>query len=206
MKRTRVKVCGITSIEDANFAADIGVDAIGLVFYSKSPRYVDPLTASKIAVAVGPFVAVVALFVNESADQVKRIINLVHPDVIQFHGDEDEAYCNQFSRPYIKALRMHDNIDINKSVSSYPSALGFLFDSWSKDKYGGTGDIFDWGRLIELKGQQIILAGGLNPDNIKDAISTIKPYALDVSGGVEISPGVKSNELMQLFVDRCTMN
>ena len=101
---------------------------------------------------------------------------------------------------------MHDNIDINKSVSSYPSALGFLFDSWSKDKYGGTGDIFDWGRLIKLKGQQIILAGGLNPDNIKDAISTIKPYALDVSGGVEISPGVKSNELMQLFVDRCSMD
>ena len=170
MKRTRVKVCGITSIEDATLAADIGVDAIGLVFYSKSPRYVDPLIASKIAVAVGPFVSVVALFVNEPADQVKKIINLVQPDVLQFHGDEDEAYCIQFSRPYIKALRMQDDIDINKSISDYPSALGFLFDTWSKDKYGGTGKIFDWARLSELNGQQVILAGGLNPENIDDAI------------------------------------
>ena len=205
MKRTRVKVCGITSIEDATLAADIGVDAIGLVFYSKSPRYVDPLIASKIAVAVGPFVSVVALFVNEPADQVKKIINLVQPDVLQFHGDEDEAYCIQFSRPYIKALRMQDDIDINKSISDYPSALGFLFDTWSKDKYGGTGKVFDWARLSELNGQQVILAGGLNPENIDDAIETVNPYALDVSGGVEISPGVKSSKLMQIFVDKCSV-
>lgn len=205
MKRTRVKVCGITRLEDAVSAANMGVDAIGLVFYSKSPRYVEPLVAAKIASAVGPFVSTVGLFVNESSDQVKKIINLVSPDVLQFHGDEDEAYCNQFPRPYIKAFRMHEGLDINDSISKYPTALGFLFDSWSKDKYGGTGEIFDWKRLSSLRGRSIILAGGLNPDNIHNAMSILQPYALDVSGGVEKSPGIKSSKLMQLFIDRCSL-
>ena len=203
MKRTRVKVCGITNIKDAICASGAGVDAIGLVFYKESPRYVEPLLASKISTAAGPSVSIVALFVNESADQVKQIVDLVRPDVLQFHGDEDEAYCSQFSRPYIKAFRMHQNIILNNSIESYPSALGFLFDAWSEDKYGGNGNIFDWDRLKELKNQQIILAGGLNPENVSEAILTLKPYALDVSGGVESSPGVKSTKLMELFVEKC---
>ncbi|MFT7267704.1 MAG: phosphoribosylanthranilate isomerase, partial [Porticoccus sp.] len=114
------------------------------------------------------------------------------------------AYCNQFSRPYIKAIRMHHDLNPNESILEYSSARGFLFDSWSDGKYGGTGEIFDWNRLASLRGRPIILAGGLNPDNIDRAVSTLKPYALDVSGGVEASPGIKSSKLVQLFVDRCS--
>jgi len=204
VNRTRVKVCGITRLEDATMAANLGVDAIGLVFYSESPRVIEIEAAAVIATAVGPFVSVVGLFVNASVKQVKETIGSVELDVLQFHGDEDEVYCNQFSKPYIKAIRMHHDLSPNKSIAEYPSARGFLFDSWSKDKYGGTGKIFDWSRLASLRGRPIILAGGLNPDNIDKAISTLKPYALDVSGGVEVSPGIKSPKLVQLFVDRCS--
>jgi len=185
-------------------AANLGVDAIGLVFYSKSPRFVEIDTAAAIAAAVGPFVSVVGLFVNASVEQVKETINSVDLDILQFHGDEDEAYCNQFSKPYIKAIRMHHDLNPNESILEYPSARGFLFDSWSEGKYGGTGEIFDWSRLTSLRGRPIILAGGLNPGNIDRAVSILKPYALDVSGGVEASPGIKSSKLVQLFVDRCS--
>ena len=204
MNRTRVKVCGITRLEDATMAVNLGVDAIGLVFYSASPRFVEIDAAAVIAAAAGPFVSVVGLFVNASVEQVKETISLVDLDILQFHGDEDEAYCNQFSRPYIKAIRMHHDLNPNESILEYPSARGFLFDSWSQDKYGGTGEIFDWNRLASLRGRPIILAGGLSPDNIDRAVSTLKPYALDVSGGVEAAPGIKSSKLVQLFVDRCS--
>ena len=205
VNRARVKICGITRLEDAISAANLGVDAIGLVFYAESTRFVKLSLAAEIAATVGPFVSVVGLFVNAPVHEVNEAITSVGLDILQFHGDEDEAYCSQFSKPYIKAIRMHHDLNINESISKYPSARGFLFDSWAEDKYGGTGKVFDWARLTSLKGRPIILAGGLNPDNARKAISALNPYALDVSGGVEESPGIKSSRLMEQFVNRCSV-
>ncbi len=209
--RTRVKICGITREEDAKAAVESGADAIGLVFYSKSPRYVDLTSAHKIACAVGPFVTVVGLFVNASIDQVNEVVDAVGLDLLQFHGDEDEAYCAQFRKPYIKAIRMSPGLDVKDVIADYPSAQGFLFDAWNKDKYGGTGETFEWQRLSILGDPAAgdipyILAGGLNPDNIEEAVATARPYAVDVSGGVEESPGIKSSELIQQFIDGANIN
>lgn len=204
--RTRVKICGITREEDAKAAVESGADAIGLVFYSKSPRYVDLISAHKIACAVGPFVTVVGLFVNASVDQVNKVVDSVGLDLLQFHGDEDEAYCTQFHKPYIKAIRMSPGLDVKDVIASYPSARGFLFDAWNKDKYGGTGETFEWQRLSELDETPYILAGGLNPNNIGEAVAAARPYAVDVSGGVEASPGIKSSELIQQFIDGANIN
>ena len=204
--RIRVKICGITREEDAKAAVESGADAIGLVFYSKSPRYVDLTSAHKIACAVGPFVTVVGLFVNASIDQVNEVIDAVELDLLQFHGDEDEAYCAQFHMPYIKAIRMYPGLDVTDVMADYPSARGFLFDAWNKDKYGGTGETFEWQRLSGLDETPYILAGGLNPDNIGEAVATARPYAVDVSGGVEVSPGIKSSELIQQFIDGVNVN
>jgi len=204
--RIRVKICGITREEDAKAAVESGADAIGLVFYSKSPRYVDLTSAHKIVCAVGPFVTVVGLFVNASIDQVNEVIDAVGLDLLQFHGDEDEAYCAQFHKPYIKAIRMSPGLDVKDVMADYPSARGFLFDAWNKDKYGGTGETFEWQRLSGLDEIPYVLAGGLNPDNIGEAVATARPYAVDVSGGVEVSPGVKSSELIQQFIDGVNVN
>lgn len=202
MNRTRVKICGITRVEDARVAVASGADAIGLVFYPKSPRYVGLPLAHEIASGVGPFVTVVGLFVNASVEQVNTALDAVGLDLLQFHGDEDEAYCAQFKRPYIKAIRMSPGLDVQQVIDSYPSARGFLFDAWNKDKYGGTGETFEWQRLAGLDGIEFILAGGLNPGNIDEAVATVKPYAVDVSGGVEESPGIKSSLLIQQFINR----
>jgi len=202
VNRTRVKICGITRVEDARVAVASGADAIGLVFYPKSPRYVELPLAHEIARTVGPFVTVVGLFVNASVEQVNTALDAVGLDLLQFHGDEDEAFCAQFKRPYIKAIRMSPGLDVQQVIDSYPSARGFLFDAWNKDKYGGTGETFEWQRLAGLDGIDFILAGGLNPGNIDEAIATVKPYAVDVSGGVEESPGIKSSLLIQQFINR----
>jgi len=202
VNRTRVKICGITRVEDARVAVASGADAIGLVFYPKSPRYVELSLAHEIARTVGPFVTVVGLFVNASVEQVNTALDAVGLDLLQFHGDEDEAFCAQFKRPYIKAIRMSPGLDVQQVIDSYPSARGFLFDAWNKDKYGGTGETFEWQRLAGLDGIDFILAGGLNPGNIDEAIATVKPYAVDVSGGVEESPGIKSSLLIQQFINR----
>ncbi len=207
MNRTRVKICGITRVEDARAAIDSGADALGLVFYSKSPRYVELSVAANIARTIGPFVTIVGLFVNADAAQVRETVKTVGLDLLQFHGDEDEAYCAQFGMPYIKAIRMSPGLDIKEVVAKYPSARGFLFDAWNKDKYGGTGETFEWQRLSRLKESadrdiSFILAGGLTPENIGQAVAEVKPYAIDVSGGVEQSPGIKSPELIQQFIDR----
>lgn len=207
MNRTRVKICGITRVEDARAAIDSGADALGLVFYSKSPRYVELSVAANIARTIGPFVTIVGLFVNAEAAQVREAVKTVGLDLLQFHGDEDEAYCAQFDMPYIKAIRMSPELDVKEVVTKYPSARGFLFDAWNKDKYGGTGETFEWQRLSSLKGSAdtdipFILAGGLTPENVDQAVAAVKPYAIDVSGGVEQSPGIKSPELIQQFIDR----
>lgn len=207
MNRTRVKICGITRVEDARAAIDSGADALGLVFYSKSPRYVELSVAANIARTIGPFVTIVGLFVNAGEAQVREAVKTVGLDMLQFHGDEDEVYCAQFERPYIKAIRMSPELDVKEVMTKYPSARGFLFDAWNKDKYGGTGETFEWDRLSILKESvdtdiPFILAGGLTPENVDQAVAAVKPYAIDVSGGVELSPGIKSPELIQQFIDR----
>lgn len=207
MNRTRVKICGITRVEDACAAIDSGADALGLVFCSKSPRYVELSVAANIARTIGPFVTIVGLFVNAGEAQVREAVKTVGLDMLQFHGDEDEVYCAQFEKPYIKAIRMSPELDVKEVMTKYPSARGFLFDAWNKDKYGGTGETFEWDRLSILKESvdtdiPFILAGGLTPENVDQAVAAVKPYAIDVSGGVELSPGIKSPELIQQFIDR----
>lgn len=202
MKRTRVKVCGITRPEDARDAAAAGVDAIGLVFYSKSPRFVRLSDAAVISAEVGPFVTTVGLFVNALPEQVTEILERVGLQLLQFHGDEDDEYCRQFGRPFIKAIRMAPGLDLSDEIARFPSASGFLFDAWHKDKYGGTGETFEWQRLPTDSAFPIILAGGLNPGNVADAISQVHPYAVDVSGGVETAPGIKSARLIEQFIAR----
>lgn len=210
MNSTRVKICGITRVEDARAAVDAGADAIGLVFYPKSSRYIEPSSAVNIARAAGPFVTVVGLFVNASAEEVTSTMSEVDLDLLQFHGDEDAAYCEQFGRPYLKALRMKPGLDVAEVMSQYPSASGFLFDAWNKEKYGGTGETFDWDRLSRVNdgpcssNSALILAGGLTPDNVAEAVAVTKPYAVDVSGGVELSPGIKSEQLIKQFINRAT--
>jgi len=207
VNRTRVKICGITRVEDACAAIDSGADALGLVFCSKSPRYVELSVAANIARTIGPFVTIVGLFVNAGEAQVREAVKTVGLDMLQFHGDEDEVYCAQFEKPYIKAIRMSPELDVKEVMTKYPSARGFLFDAWNKDKYGGTGETFEWDRLSILKESvdtdiPFILAGGLIPENVDQAVAAVKPYAIDVSGGVELSPGIKSPELIQQFIDR----
>lgn len=203
MGATRVKICGITSAADARSAATAGADAIGLVFYEQSPRVVTIGQAVKIANAVGPYVTVVGLFVNASPKRVFDVLQQVPLHVLQFHGDENEEYCQQFNRPWYKAIRMHPDLDPIAEMAQYPSATTYLCDAWRADKYGGTGIVFDWRRLLDVSAQantRIILAGGLNPDNVAAAVKQVVPYAVDVSGGVESAPGIKDPAMIERFI------
>lgn len=198
--KTKVKICGITCLEDAQAAVAAGADAIGLVFYPPSSRYVTPETAAEIVAGLGPFVTTVGLFVNENSTVVKKILALTGLQLLQFHGDESAQYCGQFDRPYIKALRMSPDLDPVIAMSAYPQASGFLFDAWRADQFGGTGITFDWQRMANLSGKNLILAGGLNPDNVASAVQIVAPYAVDVSGGVELLPGKKDHRALKAFI------
>jgi len=200
MSYTRVKICGITRVEDARAAADAGADAIGLVFYQRSPRHVSVDDARAIAAAVGPFVTTVALFVNPEPSQVEEVVHRVRPGLLQFHGDEDGDFCDRFGQPWIKAIRMKPDGDPVAEMAKFPGASGFLFDAWSPDTYGGTGTTFDWKRIADLDGFPLILAGGLTPDNVGEAVRLLSPYAVDVSGGVEAARGVKDAGKVGRFV------
>ena len=200
MSPVRVKICGITRVEDAEAALACGADAIGLVFYDKSPRFVDISTARRIAKAVGPFVSVVGLFVNSKPIEVTTTAEQVGLDILQFHGDEEEAYCQQFNKPYLKAIRMRSGLGAATMAASYKGARGLLFDAWNKEKYGGTGETFDWSRVPKKLSKPIILAGGLTSTNVAEAVAATNPYAVDVSGGVEIAPGLKSEQLIKQFI------
>lgn len=200
MAYTRIKICGITRIEDAVAAARAGVDAIGLVFHAPSPRCIDVAEAAAIVRAVGPFVTTVALFVNAPAARVREIMAATRIQLLQFHGDEDAAYCDQFARPYLKAIRMAPGLDPQAAMARFPGALGYLFDAWRADRYGGTGEVFDWRRLGMAAGANGILAGGLTPDNVATAMAVASPAAVDVSGGVESAPGIKDHGLIARFV------
>lgn len=202
VKSIRVKICGITRVSDACVAAEVGADAIGIVFYPPSSRYVSDLaTARDIALAVGPFVTVVGLFVDATAEDVSRVQKAVPLNLLQFHGNEDEAYCRQFAQPYIKALRMKAGIDVPKAIAAYSSASGILLDTYVEGAPGGTGQVFNWSQVPRDTQSSIVVAGGLTPDNVSEAIEHSRPYGVDVSGGVESKPGVKSGELMKAFVE-----
>ena len=188
----RVKICGITSITDALNAANAGADALGFVFYPKSSRFVTPEQAAEICAALPPFIKTVGLFLNADANQVQETLTKVSLDLLQFHGTETPEFCRSFSRPYIKALGTDGLEDFTKHADQYPDALAILVDSHVLGKAGGTGQTFDWALLPKHYPKPIILAGGLNPENVAEAIRETSVYALDLSSGVESSPGIKS--------------
>ena len=201
MSKVRIKICGITRVEDASAAATAGADAIGIVFFEKSPRYVANLQlASAIAREVGPFVTVTALFVDASAEYVNSVLKEVPVNLLQFHGEESREYCEQFSKPYIKALRVSEKTDIPQKIKEFSSASGVLLDTYVKGIPGGTGEVFNWQLVPEGLEKPVIIAGGLNATNVVEAIQTTSPYAVDVSGGVEASPGIKDKEKVQNFI------
>ncbi|MBU3070324.1 phosphoribosylanthranilate isomerase [Aestuariicella sp. G3-2] len=200
LSQVRVKICGITSTADAEAAVAAGADAIGLVFFAKSPRAVTVEQAAAIARKVGPFVTVVGLFVDADSEFVTNVLNHVPLHVLQFHGDESESYCQQFQRPYLKALRMKDDLDVSTAMAKFSSAVGILLDAYRPGVPGGTGETFDWQRVPAQSSVPVVLAGGLNPENVATAVESTQVYGVDVSGGVEASPGKKDTEKMMAFV------
>jgi phosphoribosylanthranilate isomerase len=200
MASTRIKICGITTPDDARAAIGCGADAIGLVFYPKSPRAVSLERAAEIAAVVPPFVSLVALVVNEPAGQIERILSKVPIDLLQFHGDEAPEFCQQFGRPWIKALRIKPGVDIRAACNLYSSARGLLLDSWQEGVPGGTGKAFDWQLAAQELPLPFVLAGGLHADNVGTAIAELRPAAVDVSGGVESAPGKKDTGKIRQFI------
>lgn len=200
MNRTFVKICGITCIEDARAAVDAGADALGFVFHPPSPRVVDIDVAAAIVAALGPFVTTVALFVDADEIRVTEVLAATGIQLPQFHGDEPPDYCARFGRPYIKAIRMAPGLEAAMVAARYPDAAACLFDAWHPALAGGTGDVFDWSRLPSAVARPLILAGGLTPGNVAQAVRAVRPYAVDVSSGVEVSPGQKDADLIRAFL------
>ncbi|MCK5697572.1 MAG: phosphoribosylanthranilate isomerase [Gammaproteobacteria bacterium] len=182
---TRIKICGITNCEDAKYAYDSGADAIGLVFYPPSPRYISVEQALEIVHSLPPFITTVALFVNEKRQVIDSILKQININLLQFHGNESEQFCASFNCPYIKAVRMKEGLDLYHVQNEYSSAKGLLLDTYKKGIPGGTGEAFNWHKVPHDLTLPVILAGGLVADNIAQAIIQVKPYAVDVSGGVE---------------------
>ncbi|WP_299196925.1 phosphoribosylanthranilate isomerase [uncultured Amphritea sp.] len=199
--RTRVKICGITRLGDALAAIDAGADALGFVFYPPSPRYVEPAVAEVIIKQLPPFVSTVALFVNESPEQVRAVLDQTGIDLLQFHGDESPEYCNQFNHPYFKALRMSPDIDVAAETERFVAARAILLDAYRPGVPGGTGEAFDWDRIPADIDVPLILAGGLDQHNVAQAICQVKPYAVDVSGGVEAAKGLKDSSKLISFMN-----
>lgn len=198
--RIRIKICGITRVEDALAAARLGVDAIGLVFYPDSPRAVGIDTAHRIAGMLPPFVTRVGLFVNATSDEINKVLQLVTLDLLQFHGAEEPPECARYSKPYIKAVRMSDVVDVQREARRYADASALLLDAYVKGKHGGTGATFNWSSVPAAVDKPIILAGGLTAENVASAIRQTLPYAVDVSGGVESGKGIKDARKMAEFI------
>jgi phosphoribosylanthranilate isomerase len=198
--RTRVKICGITRVEDALAAVRHGADAIGLVFYASSPRNVLPDVAAKIVAALPPFVSVVGLFVNAPKSDIDDVLAKVKLDILQFHGDETVADCEKFSLPYFKAIRVKPDTNLLQYALEFNSAKALLLDTYSEHAMGGTGQVFDWDLIPENMAKPVILAGGLVAENVEKAIKKVQPYAVDVSGGVEQSKGIKDEAKIALFI------
>jgi len=199
---TRVKFCGLTHEEDIARAVKLGVDALGFVFYAPSSRSVAPDHAAMLTSSVPAFVTRVGLFVNEQPAIIQNIFERTRLNLIQYHGDETPEFCDAVGLPFIKAFRVRPGIDIQSEMERYPNASGFLLDAYVKGQPGGTGERFDWG-MIPQSNAPIILAGGLSPDNAKDAIEQVAPWALDVSGGIETKPGRKDPDKMARFMNAC---
>ncbi len=199
---TRVKICGITAIEDGLQAAQAGADAIGLVFYAKSPRYVEVATAAAIVRALPPFVTVVGLFVDALEEYVRAVLEHVPLDILQFHGKESPTYCARYGRPYLKAVRVREDTDLLQCAADYAAAQALLLDAYVPGVPGGTGERFDWTRIPVTFPKPIVLSGGLTPDNVRQAIGQVHPWAVDVSSGVEASPGRKDPAKVSLFIER----
>ena len=197
---TKVKICGFTEAENARQAAIAGVDAIGLVFYDKSPRNVDILRAQEIIEALPPFVNRVGLFVNANPSFVDEVLCEVPLDILQFHGDESLLDCSQYQMPFIKSLRVKPETNVFQVADEFSSASAILLDSFNPSAYGGTGEAFDWSLACVDISLPIILAGGLNETNVSVAISQVKPYAVDASSGVESAPGVKDIDKIVAFI------
>jgi phosphoribosylanthranilate isomerase len=197
---TRAKICGITRVEDGLSAVRAGADAVGLVFYARSPRNVELDTAARIVRALPPFVSSVALFVNPSAGDVDAVLRLVRPDVLQFHGEETPEFCRAFGVPYLKAARVRPGVDLLQFASLYADARGLLLDAWSEGAHGGTGERFDWALIPADLPRPVILAGGLTAANVAQAIRAVRPWAVDVSSGVEASKGIKDAARIAAFM------
>ncbi|SEF77417.1 phosphoribosylanthranilate isomerase [Marinobacterium lutimaris] len=197
---TRVKICGITRVEDALTAVAAGADALGFVFYAPSPRAIDAARAGEIIAQLPPFVTTTALFVDPEPELIMQVVETTGVDLLQFHGKEDPDFCERFGRPWIKALRMKPGVDLVSECDRYARGRGILLDAYRPGVPGGTGETFDWELIPADIAPKITLAGGLNPENIKNAIAAVRPYAVDVSGGVEAGKGIKSPELVKNFV------
>lgn len=199
--RTRTKICGITRLEDGLAAAAAGADALGLNFYDKSARFIGIEKAKAMHAALPGFVTRVGLFVNADAEFVRAVLAAVPLDVLQFHGDESAAYCESFARPYLKALRVKPGMDLAAAARPYESAQAILVDAWDNEQFGGTGRTFDWSLLgAAVSNTRLVLAGGLHPGNVAEAIRQVRPWAVDVSSGVESAPGIKDKGKIEQFI------
>jgi len=199
--RTRVKICGITRAQDALAAVEYGADAIGFVFYEPSPRYVTVQRAAAIARQLPPFVTTVALFVNAESASIAQVVDEVGVDLLQFHGQECPDYCARHRRPWVRAVRVKNDTDLLAKQAEYAAARGLLLDAYRPGVPGGTGEKFDWGRIPSQLAPCIVLAGGLNPQNVADAVRRVRPYAVDVSGGVEAGRGIKDPDKIKAFIE-----
>jgi phosphoribosylanthranilate isomerase len=198
----RVKICGITRNEDLSAACAAGADALGFVFYAKSPRNLSIERAASLVRALPPFVQSVGLFVDAEPGFVRAVLDAVPLDLLQFHGDETPEYCRQFNRPYLKAVRVRPGVDLVKYASDFADARALLLDAYVPGVPGGTGERFDWRLIPAGLNKPIILSGGLNPDNVAEAVQTVQPWAVDVSSGVESASGIKDADKVAAFIQR----
>ena len=196
----RVKICGITRLEDALHSVNAGADALGFVFYDKSPRHVSALQAAAICAALPPFITRVGLFVDASVDFVKSVLQTVPLDLLQFHGDETPAYCAQFGKPYLKAVRVQAATNLLKYAADFDAACGLLLDAYVPGVPGGTGESFDWKLIPANFPKPVVLSGGLTPANVSEAVQQTRPWAVDVSSGVELSKGIKDPHQVAQFI------
>jgi len=200
LSRTRIKICGITNMEDAEAAVGFGADALGFIFYKGSKRYIDPETAGDIISNLPPFLTTVGVFVNQDLDEIIEIKDKTSINAVQLHGDEDPQFCNSVPTKVIKVFRVKGTLDPGK-VAQYP-VQAILLDTYSDDEYGGTGRSFDWGIIEEMSHpKKVILSGGLTPENVAEAVRIVKPYAVDVSSGVEATPGKKDHQKLKNFIE-----
>ena len=204
--RVRIKICGLTRPEDARCASGLGVDAIGLNFFPPSPRFLSVPAARAVRESVPAFVTTVAVFVNPDAEAVRRVVGEIGVDMLQFHGTEPARFCEGFGLPYLKAIGMREGVDLAAVVREYPSAAAWLLDVHDTERWGGTGRMFDWSAVRpeseEGFDRPIVLAGGLAPENVEEAIRRVRPFAVDVCGGVESAGGVKDESRLAAFVGR----